>query len=403
MSEHVILVINCGSSSLKFGLFRKQDLHCVTEGIAEALGGDNARLKYRFDDEDLLQELPGASHQQSLEMLLQLLEQRYQLSATLQGIGHRVVHGGELFSGSILITPEVKAQIESCVPLAPLHNPANLLGIQLLTQFFPHLPQVAVFDTAFHQSMPPEAYIYGLPYHLYEKHGVRRYGFHGTSHRYVTLEAARFLDKPRDQINLVTAHLGNGASVTAERNGQSVDTSMGMTPLEGLVMGTRCGDVDAGIFSFLIEQGETPESVNKMLNQQSGLLGISGVSQDMRTLCAQADQGNYRCQLAIDVFCARLAKYIAAMLSSLPHCDALVFTGGIGENAAVIREKTVARLGIFGYRLDSELNEHTDAEISIISRHLSPMILVIRTDEEKLIAQDTLNLIIGGTTEGNPQ
>lgn len=401
MSEQYLLVINCGSSSLKFGLFNQRDLHCLSEGIAEALSSDNARLKCRFDEEEQLHELPGASHQEALEMLLEILEPRFTLSATLQGIGHRVVHGGELFSGSILISPEVRTQIESCVPLAPLHNPANLLGIDLLAQFFPHLPQVAVFDTAFHQTMPPEAYIYALPYHLYEKHGVRRYGFHGTSHRYVTLEASRFLDKPKEQINLVTAHLGNGASVTAERNGQSVDTSMGMTPLEGLVMGTRCGDVDAGIFSFLIEQGETPESVRKMFNQDSGLLGISGVSHDMRTVCAEADKGDYRCQLAIDVFCARLAKYIAAMLSSLHHCDALVFTGGIGENAAVIRDKTIARLGIFGYRLDPELNEQTDAEITIISRYQCPLILVIKTDEEKMIAQDTRNLIVGNTTEGN--
>jgi len=371
------------------------------EGLAESLNSEQAKLHIKqFFHEECALDAPKKisrdtqDHAHAIELIITELQISFDLDAQLVGIGHRIVHGGDRFKQSVIINKQVINEIENCIPLAPLHNPANLLGISILTTHFPKLDQVAVFDTSFHQTMPAHAYTYAIPYRFYEKEGVRRYGFHGTSHRFVSLQAAKLLNKPLQSINLVTAHLGNGASVAAISNGKSVDTSMGMTPLEGLVMGTRSGDIDPGLFDFLISKKITPDNISKILNKESGLLGISGISNDMRTLCDKAEQGHERCLLAIDIFCFRLAKYIAAMMVSLNQFDALVFTGGIGENSALVREKTIMQLGIFGFELDLVSNS-TKRPDAIISRPDTKTILLIATDEEIMIVNDTLELIPG--------
>ena len=396
------LVINCGSSSLKYALYDYQPAHSddtklslVSEGLAEALGSKQARITIDLlapKEERIRSEC--SNHASAIELILNTLEPSYQLSQTLCGVGHRVVHGGEHFKESTLINDNVCSQIKACIPLAPLHNPANLDGIELLKERFPNTPQVAVFDTAFHQSMPSHAYIYALPYGLYKQLGVRRYGFHGSSHRYVSQRAANDLSLENGG-NFITAHLGNGASVCAIRNGQSVDTSMGMTPLEGLVMGTRSGDIDPGIFDFLLSKGYEPENINQMLNKESGLKGISKLSNDMRTLVASADEGHELSQLAIEIFCYRLAKYIGAMMVALEQIDALIFTGGIGENASLVREKTVSHLKLLGFIINKTANEARPSpdHLLCISTDDSHRILVINTDEEKMIAEDTQNIV----------
>jgi len=408
-NQQLILVINCGSSSLKFALFNLLNNHTddkglIIEGLAESLNHDIAKISFKTKtnkhvlSKPLLGDKNAAlgAHFIVIEEILNYLEQHYKISQTLYGIGHRVVHGGSVFKQSVIIDAHVIEQIKQCIPLAPLHNPANLMGIEAVQSHFPSISQVAVFDTAFHQSMPPMAYIYALPYALYQEEGVRRYGFHGTSHCYITQQAALFFDKPVSDINLVTAHLGNGASVAAIKYGKSVDTSMGMTPLEGLVMGTRSGDIDPGIFDFLLSKGYQPEQISELLNKQSGLLGISGISNDMRTLCDHAEQGNERALLALDIFCFRLAKYIAAMIVSLKSLDALVFTGGIGENSSIVREKTIHLLSMLGFKIHTELNKHNTESSPTgykVNTEDSHTILVIPTDEESMIVQDTISLI----------
>jgi len=401
-----ILVINCGSSSLKFALFSaseaagsKPELTHLAEGIAEQLESESAELKIRYQHNKISIPCPGASHEEALLKIVEYLNGHFDLDNGLIGIGHRVVHGGEQFSDSVILDDAVVQGVTACSDLAPLHNPANLKGIEIARQAFPTVSQVAVFDTAFHQSMPQHAYTYALPYSLYEKQGLRRYGFHGTSHRYVSSQAAHFLNRPLEKLNLISAHLGNGASVTAVRHGNSVDTSMGMTPLEGLVMGTRSGDIDPGIFGFLSSKGYSADDIDTMLNRESGLLGISGKSNDMRTLIESAESGCPRSQLAIDVFCFRLAKYIVGMMVSLDTLDALIFTGGIGENASQIRQQTINHLNQFGLSLNPETNAqpNTSDARSIHSVNSKP-ILVIATDEESMIASDTFRLICGSPT-----
>ena len=399
MQNKLILVINAGSSSLKFGLFRAADMTLICEGLADALNSDDAKLKIKHLDQTNKDGLTTKNfntdtHADAIEQLVDYLSPLYDLTQNLLGIGHRVVHGGETFKCSTEIDQRVLDQINTCIPLAPLHNPANLEGIKLTTRHFPNVRQVAVFDTSFHQSMPPHAYIYALPYSLYSTHGIRRYGFHGSSHRYVARKAAKLLGKDSDKVNLISAHLGNGASICAIKNGLSVDTSMGMTPLEGLVMGTRSGDIDPGIFDFMIAKGYSPAQISKTLNKQSGLLGISEQSNDMRTLVELADEGDQQCALALDIFCFRLAKYIAAMLVSLPSLDALIFTGGIGENAAIVREKAIAHLSVINFHIVKEANNSADNEAgALISAEGSHKILVIATNEEKMIVEDTLNIV----------
>ena len=400
----LVLVINCGSSSLKFGLFETPTLSLIYEGLANELGSEKASVSIKETNTKQSVEHPCSNHADALRVILDALSKSVNLSTRLIGVGHRVVHGGELFKSSIVITEQVLKQIEACIPLAPLHNPANIQGIQLSQQAFATVPQIAVFDTAFHQTMPPEAYIYALPYELYKTLGVRRYGFHGSSHRYVARQAERALNITPERGNFITAHLGNGASVSAIKDGVSVDTSMGMTPLEGLVMGTRSGDIDPGIFDYLINQGYSASEINNLLNKESGLKGISQLSNDMRTLTIEAENGNTQCKLAIEIFCFRLAKYIGAMLVSLKQIDALIFTGGIGENSALIRSTTVEHLILLGFSTDTIKNQKREfAEHIAINAENSHPILVIRTDEEKMIATDTYALIAPPEARENKQ
>ena len=389
-----VLVINCGSSSLKLAVFDQNDA-TLASALAERLGANNASATLRYGNEkQTLPLTPGAGHAAALNEIIHVLGERNILNETPAAIGHRVVHGGEAFKGAARITTEVLQAIEACCNLAPLHNPVNLLGIQATRTLFPDVPQVAVFDTAFHQTLPLHAYLYALPKRFYEDWGVRRYGFHGTSHAFMLEETAHRLGKPVAKTSLVSAHLGNGCSITAIRNGASVDTSMGLTPLEGLVMGTRSGDIDPGLFDFLADKDISAERLHRILNNESGLLGLSGLTNDMRTLIEAADNGHADAQTALDVFCFRLARYIGSMMVSLDHLDALVFTGGIGENSARVREETLKHLSLLGFALDYERNQGHGTQStplgSIESQGSRFRVMVIPTNEERVIAREAL-------------
>ncbi len=396
MNRPNVLVINCGSSSLKFALIDVTTSTPSISGLAERLGTPEAQITWKANHTKAQRALPGADHQAAMTAMLEEMRPLFpNLDADLAGIGHRVVHGGESFTISTRIDDRVLAEIERVSHLAPLHNPANLIGIRTAQSMFPTLPQVAVFDTAFHQTLPAHAYLYAVPYDYYEKHGVRRYGFHGTSHRYVTRRAAELLDRPYAELALISAHLGNGCSATAVLNGRSVDTTMGLTPLEGLVMGTRSGDVDPSLHEFLGKQlGMGLAEITEIFNKKSGLLGLSGRSNDMRTVEIAAAAGDTRAQIAIEVFCYRLAKAIASLAVPLGRLDALIFTGGIGENSVFVRQKTLAHLAILGFALDVIRNtQHGRASDGIITADGATVALVIPTDEEAMIAQDTLALV----------
>ncbi len=394
MATRNILVINCGSSSLKFALISQAHSQPLLAGQAERLGSPEARLLW-WHGEHLRQqrELPGADHRAALQALLPLVEET--CGDRLHGIGHRVVHGGEHFTRACLIDEPALAAIRATVPLAPLHNPANLLGMETAMRLFPELPQVAVFDTAFHQSMPEHAYRYAIPDRLYREQGVRRYGFHGTSHRYVGRRAAEFSGLAPGDSCWLTAHLGNGCSTCAIVDGQSRDTSMGLTPLEGLVMGTRSGDVDPNLHDHLARTlGWSLEQIGHLLNSESGLLGLSGLSNDMRSLEQARSQGHRLATLAIEVFCYRLAKSLAALSCALPRLDGVVFTGGIGENSALVRARTVAHLPLLGLAIDKTANARCVGGVTgAINAPGHPRLLVIPTNEERQIAQDTLALL----------
>lgn len=377
-----ILVLNSGSSSLKYQLFTIHSVKCelIFSGLIEQIG-----------DSQIL------DHSQALEKMIQTLKEKQHLQSLteLSGIGHRVVHGGEEFTAPVIINEQVITAIEKLCPLAPLHNPANLMGIQLARKKAPKILQVAVFDTAFHQSIPEQAYLYALPYSLYEQHKIRRYGFHGTSHHYVTQQASLYLNKPLNTLKLISIHLGNGASATAINKGQSIDTSMGMTPLEGLVMGTRSGDIDPAILFYLNRKtGMNIDELDTLLNKQSGLKGICGEN-DMRRIIDQAEQGDHTSTLAIDIFCYHIKKYIGAYLASLNGVDAIIFTGGIGENAPLIRQMACENLNNLGIKMDTEKNQQKNKGNSIDIQHHSSLvkILVIPTDEELEIAEQTIQLI----------
>lgn len=390
----LILVVNCGSSSLKFALLALDSGEVQLSGLAERLLEAPPQISFKIGNDKIADTLSQSGHAAAMGRILQELQRRG-LDQQVTAVGHRVVHGGEQFKTSVLITPEVMAVIEACVPLAPLHNPTNLLGIQAAQVAFPELPQVAVFDTAFHQTMPDYAYHYALPQNLYSEHGVRRYGFHGTSHQYVTLKAAEMLGLPYEQANFVSAHLGNGCSITAVQGGQSVDTSMGMTPLEGLVMGTRSGDLDPNLHQFIAGKlGLNLDQVTDLLNKKSGLLGLSGLSNDMRELEAAAASGHAGAKLAIEVFCYRLAKYIAAMSVPLGRIDALIFTGGIGENSILVREKVLGLLGVLGIAVDAEANAAMVwGRAGIITTANSVKAMVVNTNEELMIAWETRSVL----------
>jgi acetate kinase len=383
-----VLVINCGSSSLKFALIDPDTGDVVRRGLAERLGTDDPSV--RIDSKEPRKLAPRAGHAEVLDQILDKLS-----GQAIAAVGHRVVHGGEFFTDSVILDDDAIAKIESCSELAPLHNPANLRGIRAARERFRDHDHVAVFDTAFHQTLPSQAFLYAIPYELYERHKIRRYGFHGTSHRYVAGETARRLGKPPEALEIVTAHLGNGCSACAVKNGRSVDTTMGLTPLEGLVMGTRSGDVDPNLHDFLAEHSQLSLSeITDLLNKKSGLLGLSGTSNDMRTLLEARARGDARATLAIDVFTYRLAKAVLALTAGLERLDALVFTGGIGEHAAPIRAETLASLAILGPVLDAELNESHGASSGgrITQADSRLLALVVPTNEELVIAREAARL-----------
>jgi acetate kinase len=393
-----VLVLNSGSSSVKFALLLPGSGERLMGGIGERLGTPEALLRIQsFPGEAVEEPLPGGTHRAVVARVLDHLAQAGHESVHLLGAGHRVVHGGERFASSIRVDDGVIAAVRSFSHLAPLHNPANLAGIEAVSAILPDLPQVAVFDTAFHQTMAPHAFRYAVPEEWYTRHAVRRYGFHGTSHRFVSEQTATMLDRPLRELRLVTAHLGNGCSATAVRDGESVDTTMGLTPLDGLVMGTRSGDVDPGLLAYLAGRtGMNVDELTRALNVDSGLRGLSGVGNDMRTVVAAAADGNERASLAVDVFVHRLSKAIAGLVVGLQRLDAVVFTGGIGENSAVVRSLVLSRLGFLGLAEDVEANadhgRHTGGRISLAGPALA---LVVPTDEELLIARDTAQVIAG--------
>ena len=393
MSARNILVINCGSSSIKFALVNETQETFMLSGLAERLGSPEAVLHWQQGEQKDSLVLPGADHRLALSHLLPVVQQA--AAGELHGIGHRVVHGGEHFSCASRLDATSLQAIRQVAPLAPLHNPANLQGIEAAMKLFPELVQVAVFDTAFHQSLPEHAYRYAVPQALYAEHGVRRYGFHGTSHRYVSQKAAQMAGLPAEASSWLVAHLGNGCSTCAVENGHSRDTSMGLTPLEGLVMGTRSGDVDPNLHSPLARTlGWSLEQIDSMLNKDSGLLGLSGLSNDMRTLEQAREQGHDGATLAIEVFCYRLAKSLAAMSCALRRLDGLIFTGGIGENSALIRSKTVNHLSLLGLQLDAQANARCVRGVAgAIHADGHPRVLVVPTNEERQIALDTLALL----------
>ena len=394
MSKDSILVINCGSSSLKFAVINPKTEEESINGIAERIGSSEALLRWKINGEKGSQTLGQANHEHAIEGLMGLLREE-NLIDSIAGIGHRVVHGGEKFSESCLITEEVVAAIEDCIKLAPLHNPAHLSGIRAVQKFFQGLPNVAVFDTAFHQTMPKEAYLYAVPYQLYKDLGLRRYGMHGTSYRYVGQTAAEMLGMDINNSNILVAHLGNGASACAIKNGKSIDTTMGLTPLEGLVMGTRSGDIDPNVFSFLNQTlGYSLEETTDMLNKKSGLLGLSELDSDCRTIEDAAAEGNEQAQMTLDVFSHVLAEKLAGFAAELGSIDALVFTGGIGENSSILRKNVLERLSIFGFKLDEKLNDETfRGKSGVITQDGSTVAMVVATNEELMISRDTQTLI----------
>jgi acetate kinase len=396
-----VAVINCGSSSIKYEIVDAGDLAVIASGLVEKIGSADGRIRQRkrnaggtFDEQGL--SAPLADHRAGFDLIERVNEKDPLLrtEAGFLGMGHRVVHGGDLFREPALINDEVIAAIRRLIPLAPLHNPSNLLGIEVARERFPRVPQVAVFDTAFHQTLPPQAYRYAVPHELYEKHGVRKYGFHGSSHGYVAKEAARHLGKQLGEVNLIVLHLGNGASAAAVQGGRSIDTSLGMTPLEGLVMGTRCGDLDPSIPFYLMRQtGMSAEEVESLLNRESGLKGLCGVS-DMREVLERAARGDERAGLAVDMFCYRIRKYIGAYHAVLGRLDAIVFTGGIGENAGVIRQRVCEGLEHLGISVDRGKNNAAAGPVAEVQRDGTPVkILVVRTNEERAIALQTISTI----------
>ncbi|MCF6314181.1 MAG: acetate kinase [Verrucomicrobiales bacterium] len=391
-----ILVINCGSSSIKFAVIQPQTGIELVIGQVDRLGETHPTLTWKINTKQQQLTLSRSNHTAALQKIIALIPEDLEIDA----IGHRVVHGGEQFTQSVLITDDVLAGIEHCSSLAPLHNPANLAGIHAATTVFADKPQVAVFDTAFHQTLPRRAFMYAIPYEWYSQDRFRRYGFHGTSYAYVATEAAKKLSKPLGELSLIIAHLGNGCSVCAVEAGRSIDTSMGLSPLEGLVMGTRSGDVDPALHAFLAtHKGWTLDRIMQALNQESGLLGLSGQSNDMRTLVSAAEQGNDRAQLAIEVFNYRLAKSIMALTTGLSQLDAIVFTGGIGENSSSTRAEVLTYLTLLQPTLDPERNaQHGTQSAGRITSDDSFPCLVIPTNEELMIARETLTLISTSTS-----
>lgn len=395
-----ILVLNCGSSSVKYKLLDMESNEELGSGGVEKIGMKGSFLKHkRKDGQKVMLKGEILEHQTAVEYILGVLtSQKHGAVESLEeinAVGHRVVHGGEKFNSSVLITDDVIQKIVECIDIAPLHNPPNLAGINAINELLPNVPQVAVFDTAFHQTMPEYAYMYGIPYSLYTKYGIRRYGFHGTSHRYVSHRACDFLGLDCTKTKMITAHIGNGASVTAIENGKSVDTSMGFTPIEGLMMGTRSGDVDLGVVTFLMEKEMIGSaSVSTLFNKHSGVLGISGLSSDMRDIEKAIASGNERAKLALEMYEYRIKKYIGSYIAALNGVDVIVFTGGVGENQTGTRQKVCESLSFMGIKIDKELNAASRGKEVLLSTPDSTVkVVVIPTDEEFMIASDTLEIV----------
>ncbi|SNR90499.1 acetate kinase [Anaerovirgula multivorans] len=394
-----VLVMNCGSSSLKYQLINMENEELLAKGIAERIGIEGSFVKHETTGkEKAVIEEPMTDHKAAIKIVLEaLIHAEYgaiQSMSEITAVGHRVVHGGEKFSGSVVIDKEVKAVLEECSELAPLHNPPNLMGIYACEEILPNVPMVGVFDTAFHQTMPKASYMYALPYDLYEKYKIRRYGFHGTSHKYVAMKAAELLGQPLESLKIVTCHLGNGASVTAIKNGKSVDTSMGFTPLEGLAMGTRCGDLDPAIIEFWMKKENlTIAEVNNAMNKKSGVLGISGVSSDFRDVEEAANAGNERAQLALDFYYQRVKKYIGAYAAEMGGLDAVVFTAGLGENSIVARKEICKDLEFLGIKIDDEKNSIRGKETVVSTEDSTVKVILVPTNEELMIARETKALV----------
>lgn len=394
-----VLVINCGSSSLKYQLINMENEEVMAKGLVERIGIDGSVLKHEMLNRDKeIIKVPMKDHKVALGLVLDALvnEEYGPISSMdeIDAVGHRVVHGGEKFVDSCLITEATLKDIEACITLAPLHNPPNLVGIRACMEILPDVPMCAVFDTSFHQTMPEEAFIYGLPYEYYEKYGIRRYGFHGTSHRYVTEKAAELFGIDKDKLNIITCHLGNGASLAAIKNGKSIDTSMGLTPLEGLIMGTRCGDIDPAIVTFLMDRaGLSLNEVNDVMNKKSGVLGISGVSSDFRDIEEAASKGNKRAELALDAYHLRVKKYVGSYMAELGRVDGIVFTAGLGENSPESRAAILDGMEELGIKIDAEKNKVRGKNTIISSDDSKIKVALIPTNEELMIAKDTVKLI----------
>lgn len=389
-----VLVINCGSSSLKYQLFDMTDESVLCKGLVERIGIEGSKLTHKVNGEKLVVEEPMKDHTEAINHVFDaLLDEKYGVIKSLDevsAIGHRVLHGGDKLTESCIIDEKVKDKIREFIKFGPLHNPANLMGIEACEKLAPGKKNIAVFDTAFHQTMPAKTYMYAIPYEYYEDYRLRKFGFHGTSHRYITLRTQQLLDK--EDINIITVHLGNGSSIAAVKDGKCYDTSMGLTPLEGLLMGTRSGDLDPTVMTFLMnEKGYSADEMNQILNKKSGVLGVSGISSDFRDLEEEAEKGNDRAQLALDMFIERVKRYIGGYMAELGHVDAICFAGGIGENSSSMRKDILNTFEELGVKLDLEKN-NTREEASISADDSKVKVYVVPTNEELMIARDTLDL-----------
>lgn len=394
-----ILVINCGSSSLKYQLIDMKNEEVIAKGLAERIGIEGSVLKHQpINSEKVTIERPMPTHKEALQAVVDALtDKSYGVikdMGEITAVGHRVVHAGEKFAYSVILDKEVMDALKECIDIAPLHNPPNIMGIEACRQIMPEVIMVGVFDTAFHQSMPKEAYIYAIPYEFYEKYRIRRYGFHGTSHKYVAERAAAMLGKPLEELKLITCHLGNGASIAAVKYGKSVDTSMGFTPLEGLAMGTRCGDIDPAIIKYISDKENiSVAQIDGILNKKSGVLGISGVSSDFRDIEEAADNGNKRAKLALDVFMHKVKKYIGSYIAIMNGADAIIFTAGLGENSGRMRGEVCKDMNFLGIELDEMKNNIRGKEVDLSKEGSRIKVLLIPTNEELMIARDTMKLV----------
>ena len=400
-----ILVLNCGSSSVKYKLIEIKANKTLAEGGIEKIGLPDVFIKFKKGDKKVKQNLDITDHKGAIAAILQnLISDNYGCIKSydeIDAVGHRVVHGGERFSKSMLINEEVKSMIKECYSLAPLHNPVNMVGIEAITDILPKVPQVAVFDTAFHQTIPPKAFMYALPYKYYEEDHIRRYGFHGTSHRYVSKRVCELLGVDKHEKKIITCHVGNGASIAAIKNGKVIDTSMGLTPTEGLMMGTRVGDIDPGALLFLMEKHDLDyHKLSDLVNKQSGIAGLTGVSPDMREINAAAAEGNERAKLGLDMYEHRITKFIGAYVAEMDGVDIIVFTGGVGEHQPRMRYNSLATFGFMGLKIDEEINRHNNGAEEVISTPDSRVkVVVIPTDEEYMIAKDTEAIVEGRDPE----